>query len=106
MQTTTTRTKIPPLSPTTGSFHPDDESIDSFDNDNNTSDNSDADDEKAILSDSTDSWHNLHQQNQIGHGDGQNQNDDSSLSNVDFLGVDFAPILADLELIRQNGRIR
>jgi len=82
------------------------ESIDSFNNDNNTSNNTDADDEEAILSDSTDSLHNLHQQNQIGQGDGQNQNDDSSLSTVDFEGVDFAPILADLELIRQNGRIR
>jgi len=28
------------------------------------------------------------------------------LSTVDFDGVDFAPIFADLELIRRNGRIR
>jgi len=34
------------------------------------------------------------------------EDDHSSLSSIDFDRFDFAPILADLELIRQNGRMR
>ena len=57
--------------------------------------------------DATVSFHNLNQENGIVEGEVDVHNDDSSISTtVDFDGVDFAPILADLELIRQNGRIR
>jgi hypothetical protein len=63
-------------------------------------------DEDNVFSDSTGSFHNPNQENVIGQGEGDAHNYDSSLSTVDFEGVDFAPILADLDLIRQNGRIQ